>query len=291
MPASLAGHEIVTVSRPFMARPIRPRPDCAHTTAYQFLDIEEDEALRQSLLANCKRLRLSGNVTLATEGINLSLAGSRDAVSQIERFLREESPFQDLRFRRSYASKAPFSRLIVRFRPSLLPIRAEMPVASRNPGAHLPPERLRQWLDEDRPIRLLDARNDYETRLGRFATAEALPLRQFRDFPERARALVPDERPLVTYCTGGIRCELASAWLRERGHSEVWQLSGGILHYLERCGNRHWRGECFVFDDRLAVDADLCATYPRLCRDCQRPIEEARLGRCENCGDARLDAD
>ena len=266
-------------------------PPLAHTTAYQFLDFEEDETLRRNLIETCEDLRLAGNITLAPEGINLSLAGSEDAVSQAEQFLLRESPFKQLQFRRSRMTEAPFSKLMVRFRSSLLPIRVDTPVARRRPGTHLPPPQLRQWLDEGRPIRLLDVRNVYETRLGRFTAAETLPLYQFRDFQEMAHDLPPDTRPIVTYCTGGIRCELASAWLHEQGHPEVWQLSGGILNYLEQCGGRHWQGECFVFDDRLAVDAELRATYPQLCRTCQKPLSEMRLGRCADCGDPRLDAD
>lgn len=266
-------------------------PALVHTTAYQFLDFEENGTLCQSLRQTCENLRLTGNITLAPEGINLSLAGPEDAVSEVEQFLVEDSPFKQLQFRHSHMSEAPFSKLVVRHRPSLLPIRVDTPVARRQPGAHLPPQQLCQWLDESHPLRLLDVRNVYETRLGCFAAAETLPLHQFRDFQELARDLAPGATPIVTYCTGGIRCELASAWLREQGHPEVWQLSGGILHYLEQCGGRHWQGECFVFDDRLAVDAELRPTYPELCRRCQKPLAEMRLGRCAECGDPRLDAD
>ena len=266
-------------------------PLLAHTTAYQFLDFDENETLRRSLLETCERLQLTGNITLAPEGINLSLSGLEQAVDQVELLLLEESPFKQLRFRRSHIAVAPFSKLIVHFRPSLLPIQVDTPVSRRQPGTHLPPRQLRQWLDEGHPLRLLDVRNVYETRLGRFANAETLPLRQFRDFQEAVRDLQPDTRPIVTYCTGGIRCELASAWLREREHPEVWQLSGGILHYFEQCGGHHWQGECFVFDDRLAVDSQLRATYPQLCRTCQKPLAEMRAGRCADCRDPRLDAD
>ncbi len=265
-------------------------PLLAHTTAYQFLDFDEDETLRRHLLEACERLQLTGNITLAPEGINLSLSGSEDGIGQIEQLLLDESPFKRLQFRRSRIATSPFSKLIVRFRPSLLPIQVDTPVARRQPGTHLPPQQLCQWLDEGRPLRLLDVRNVYETHLGQFAAAETLPLHQFRDFQEAARDLEPDTRPIVTYCTGGIRCELASAWLREQGHPEVWQLSGGILNYFEQCGDRHWQGECFVFDDRLAVDPQLHATYPQLCRTCQKPLSEMRLGRCAECGDPRLDA-
>lgn len=261
---------------------------CVCAAAYRFLDLADPAALAAELAAVCARERLLGTVTVAPEGLNLALAGGAGALDRLERHLQRETPFAGLRFRRSAAAAPPFRRLQVQQRPSLLALRLEAPVADRRPGRHLPPERLRAWLDEGRPLRLLDVRNRFESRLGRFAAAETLPLERFRDFPAAAGRLAPDDRPLVTYCTGGIRCEVASAWLGERGHADVRQLSGGVLHYFERCGGRHWRGDCFVFDDRLAVDAALRATRPRLCPRCQRPLDE---NRCPDCGAPPLGTD
>ena len=254
---------------------------CACATAYRFQDLDDPAGLAASLAAVCARERLLGTVTLAPEGINLALAGAGAALDRLERHLQRETPFAGLRLRRSAAAAPPFRQLRVQRRPSLLALRLEAPVAARRPGRQLPPARLRAWLDEGRPLRLLDVRNRFESRLGRFAAAETLPLARFRDFPAAAGRLAADGRPLVTYCTGGIRCEVASAWLGARGHADVWQLSGGILHYFERCGGRHWRGDCFVFDDRLAVDPALRATRPRLCPRCQRPLSGER---CPDCG-------
>lgn len=261
---------------------------CAYATAYRFLDLADPAGLAAELEAVCARERLLGTVTLAAEGLNLALAGDADALDRLEHHLRRETPFAGLRLRRSAADAPPFRRLQVQLRPSLLALRLEAPVAARRPGRQLPPERLRAWLDEGRPLRLLDARNRFESRLGRFAAAETLPLARFRDFPTAAGQLAADERPLVTYCTGGIRCEVASAWLGERGHADVWQLSGGVLHYFERCGGRHWTGDCFVFDDRLAIDPELRATRPRLCPRCQRRLDR---GRCPDCGAPPLGTD
>ena len=258
-----------------------------HTTAYQFLDCSEDETLRESLQETCARLQLVGSITLAQEGINLSLVGEAEAVDRMEQLLLTKTPFEGLQFRHSHVAAAPFSKLIVRQRPNLLSVQMETPVAERRPGERLPPQRLREWLDENRSIRLLDVRNLYETRLGKFRGTATLPLHRFRDFEIQAKTFAPDARPLVTYCTGGIRCELASAWLREQGHEDIWQLSGGVLHYLERCDGHHWEGECFVFDNRLAVDAQLQATYPKLCRACQKPWPDAKLDQCPECGAPR----
>ena len=261
---------------------------CACAAAYRFLDLADPAGLAAELEAVCARERLLGTVTLAPEGINLALAGDGDALDRVERHLQRETPFAGLRFRRSVTDAPPFRRLLVQQRPSLLALRVEAAVAARRPGRHLPPERLRAWLDEGRPLRLLDVRNRFESRLGRFAAAETLPLERFRDFPAVAGRLAADDRPLVTYCTGGIRCEVASAWLGARGHADVWQLSGGILHYFERCGGRHWTGDCFVFDDRLAVDSARRPTRPRLCPRCQRPLDDDR---CPDCGAPPLGTD
>ncbi len=266
-------------------------PPQLQTTAYQFLDMAPNEALRRNLANTCASLQLTGTITLAPEGINLSLSGSQAAIAAAEQKLLEESPFKELRFRHSRASQPPFSKLVVRMRPSLLPVSMEQPVAQRRPAAHLSPQQLCQWLDEERPLRLLDVRNVYETHLGRFDQAVTLPLRQFRDFQELSERLTPDELPLVTYCTGGIRCELASDWLQSQGHPHVWQLSGGILNYFEQCGSRHWQGECFVFDNRLAVDPQMRATYPKLCRTCQKPIAQMRQERCVYCETSSLGTD
>ena len=261
---------------------------CACAAAYRFLDLADPAGLAAELEAVCARERLLGTVTLAPEGINLALAGDGDALDRVERHLQRETPFAGLRFRRSVTDAPPFRRLLVQQRPSLLALRVEAAVAARRPGRHLPPERLRAWLDEGRPLRLLDVRNRFESRLGRFTAAETLPLERFRDFPAVAGRLAADDRPLVTYCTGGIRCEVASAWLGARGHADVWQLSGGILHYFERCGGRHWTGDCFVFDDRLAVDSARRTTRPRLCPRCQRPLDDDR---CPDCGAPPLGTD
>ncbi|MFN9914128.1 MAG: rhodanese-like domain-containing protein, partial [Pirellulaceae bacterium] len=130
---------------------------------------------------------------------------------------------------------------------------------------------LKAWLDAGRPVTLLDTRNDYEVELGTFQQAIDLGIHHFRDFPQAAAA-IPEEikaRPMVTFCTGGIRCEKAGPYLEQLGFREVYQLDGGILNYFERCGNSHYEGDCFVFDHRVAVTPELKPSGAKLCFACQ----------------------
>ena len=259
----------------------------ACATAYRFRDIAHPEALLPGIRAACAQAQLRGTVTLAAEGINLGVSGAEGGIARLARHLAEHTPFGAMALRTSPVGAVPYRRLHVRVRETLLSVRVGLPVARRAPGRPLSPERLRAWLDEGRPLRLLDVRNRFESRLGSFARAETLDLARFRDFPAQAAALRLDGAPTVAYCTGGIRCEVATAWLARRGATDLWQLSGGILNYLKRCQGAHWEGECFVFDDRLAVDAQLRPTYPTLCRRCQRPMPDSGRDACPDCAAAR----
>ena len=139
-------------------------------------------------------------------------------------------------------------------RPEIDPLRA--------PAPRLAPQELKRWLDQGRDIVLLDTRNQFEVDLGSFENTLALGLKSFSDFPRATQAL-PEElkgQPIVTFCTGGIRCEKAAPWLISQGFREVYQLDGGILNYFEQCGGAHFRGACFVFDQRVALDPALRET-------------------------------
>ena len=141
-------------------------------------------------------------------------------------------------------------------------------------GPHIPPSELKQMLDAKEDIVVLDTRNDYETRIGKFQGAVELGIPSFRDFPEAIETL-PEEyssKTIVMYCTGGIRCEKASAVMLNSGFSDVRQLDGGILAYLEECGGTHWEGDCFVFDQRVALDHDLQESEIEMCFRCREPL-------------------
>ncbi len=147
---------------------------------------------------------------------------------------------------------------------------------ARRPTEKIPARTLKQWLDEGRQVTLLDTRNDYEIRLGTFRGARAAGIDHFREFPEAVGRL-PEEmksQTVVTFCTGGIRCEKAGPFLELAGFANVFQLDGGILKYFEECGGAHFEGECFVFDRRVGVDAALRETNAVLCFNCQMPLRE-----------------
>ncbi len=262
-----------------------------HCTAYQFLDAGPIDALLARLQQVCAEEQLLGTVHLAPEGINLSLVGEPAQLQRLKQELREHSAFTELNYRHSPVNESPYSKLVVQARESLLSVPLGHPVCEHHPAPHLSPQQLCAWLDEGRPLRLLDARNDYEFTLGHFTDACSLEISQFRDFPDSLPQFASDDLPIVTYCTGGIRCELASAWLQQQGHKEVWQLDGGILNYFEQCGARHWQGECFVFDDRVAIDPQGRATHPNLCRSCQTPIDTHADRLCLSCRDLSLATD
>ena len=148
------------------------------------------------------------------------------------------------------------------------------------------PETVKSWLDEQRDFTLLDTRNDYEIVSGTFPQSVDVNIKHFRNFKkavEEALELgqLDVEKPMVTFCTGGIRCEKAAPWLLEKGFSEVYQIEGGLLNYFDKCGDAHWEGDCFIFDDRVVLTTDLKPTGAGLCDYCQLAVPEGTSCRCQ----------
>jgi UPF0176 protein len=233
-------------------------------SAYKFVSLDELPALRQQLLDHCHALGLKGTILLAPEGINLFLAGDRAATDAFMVSLRQDLRFADIVPKESLSDAPPFGRMRVRLKREIITMRipAIRPEGGRAPAVQA--STLRRWLtqgrdDEGRELVLLDTRNDYEIALGRFADAVDYRLSSFTCFPaaiaaDRARY---EGRTVVSYCTGGIRCEKAALHMRELGLTHVYQLDGGILNYLEQTDGAHWQGACFVFDQRIAIDQQL----------------------------------
>jgi UPF0176 protein len=234
-----------------------------NAAAYRFVPLADLPALRQSLHARAQALALKGTILLAPEGINLFLAGTRDPIDDFLAWLREDPRFVGLPVKESLSAQVPFGRLRVRLKREIITLRAPVdPHQGRAPAVEA--ATLKRWLDQGhddagREVVLLDTRNDYETAAGRFAGAIDYRLSRFTALPE---AVLADRerylgRTIVSYCTGGIRCEKAALHLSALGLGEVHQLEGGILKYLEETDGSHWEGDCFVFDERGAVDKDL----------------------------------
>ena len=248
-------------------------------SAYRFTPFAAEElpALREQLLDSTRDLGLRGTILLATEGINLFIAGSRPATDAFMSGLRAVPGLTDLEPKESFSDEQPFNRMLVKIKKEIISFGVEGIDPARMPAPRLDPRELKRWLDEGRPVTLLDTRNDYEVKLGTFQNAVVPVLDHFRGFPAAVRALPAElkTRPVVTFCTGGIRCEKAAPFLVREGFSEVYQLEGGILKYFELCGGAHYEGECFVFDRRVGVDPKLQETDSVLCFACQTPLTVA----------------
>ena len=241
-----------------------PRMSIVNISAYKFISLDDLPTLREQLLARCQALALKGTILLAPEGINLFLAGTRAPIDDFIASLHDDPRFTDIVPKESLSDSVPFGRMRVRLKREIITMRMPTirPNGGRAPTVDAPT--LRRWLDQGadddgREVVLLDTRNDYETDIGKFPQAVDYRLASFTDFPpaiaaDRARYA---GKTVVSYCTGGIRCEKAALHMGELGMDHVYQLEGGILKYLEQTDAKHWQGECFVFDRRGAIGTDL----------------------------------
>lgn len=254
--------------------------EIVNIAAYKFVPVDDAEDWRLVLQARCEELELKGTIILASEGINLVLAGSRGSIDSFLEFLRNDSyfgcRFQDLEIKESFSDSQPFGRMVVRLAKEIITMRIPDVEPSRNRAPIVDPRTLREWLsrgydDHGREVVMLDTRNTYETDIGTFKDAIKLEIERFSEFPGAIEEVLGTrsdlkEKTVVSYCTGGIRCEKAVLYLQDKALSNVYQLEGGILRYFEEAGGEHWQGECFVFDNRVALDSELTQTtrdYPR----------------------------
>jgi predicted sulfurtransferase len=227
--------------------------------AYRFTPMQGLVELRRDLYERASRLSLRGTVLLAPEGINLFLAGEPGAVHEWLGHVRTLPGLGDLAVKESFSAAVPFGRLRVRLKREIIAFRKPGVSPLEYTSPRVSPQQLKAWLDAGEPVVLLDTRNDYETEHGTFEGALTLPLDDFVNLPHHLGRLPPkdSDTPIVTFCTGGIRCEKAAPYLESLGYRRVLQLYGGILNYFEKVGGAHYRGACWVFDDRVALTPDL----------------------------------
>ena len=251
--------------------------DFVNFSTYRFTPLDDLPALRTRLTDFCNSAALRGTILLAPEGINLFVAGNRDAMDLFLAELRTIPGLADIEPKESLSDDQPFNRMLVKIKKEIIAFGVEGIDPSRRPSPKLAPQVLKQWLDEGRPVTLLDTRNAYEIRLGTFNGARPAGIDHFRDFPEAVAKLPAalKKQPIVMFCTGGIRCEKAGPYMEREGFENVLQLDGGILKYFEECGGAHYEGECFVFDRRVGVDPALQPTGSVLCYACQQPLTVA----------------
>ncbi len=247
---------------------------------YKFVHLPDYSKLKAPLLEHCKNQGLFGTILLAEEGVNGTIAGTRSAIDSLMLYLQQDDRFSNIECKESLADSIPFHRMKVKLKREIV----SMGVPTVNPeeltGTRV---KAKDWnkLISDPEVFLLDTRNQYEVDIGSFTGAESPETETFRDFPAYVdNELRPEKQKKVAmYCTGGIRCEKASAYLLQQGFEEVYQLDGGILKYLEEVDTTQnlWQGECFVFDGRVAVNQDLAPGIYRQCYACRRPVSPEHL--------------
>lgn len=237
---------------------------------YKYEPIADPQVFAAMQRRRCLAAGLKGRILIASEGINGTLAGPAAGVEEYIAALRSDTRFEDIDFKFSSGDAATFPKLVVKVRKEIVTLNA----GELTPDRHnqLTAAAWKQMMEEDPDAVVLDVRNRYESSAGKFAGAVVCEIENFRELPDYVAQLEPlKEKHVLMYCTGGIRCEKASALLRQRGFKHIYQLHGGIVSYQEQFGNQHWLGECFVFDQRMTV-----------------PVDDGlvQIGRCAHTGEA-----
>lgn len=247
---------------------------------YRFVRLDGHDALREPLLKHMRHHGVRGTILLAQEGVNGTIAGPRNGIDAVLGWLRSDPRLGALTHKESFSDVMPFRRTKVRLKKEIVTMGVEGIDPEHAAGTYVKPE---DWNDliADPAVTLIDTRNDYEVELGSFEGAIDPRTASFREFPDYARqALDPAKHKKVAmFCTGGIRCEKATAYLKQLGFDEVYHLEGGVLKYLEQvpAEQSKWHGECFVFDERVSVGHGLTPGPYSLCYACRMPISEADM--------------
>jgi UPF0176 protein len=241
---------------------------------YKFEPLENPVDLVRMYQQKCDELKLKGTMLISKNGINFSLAGTQQATDTIIAFLEEDNRFINIPLKVTYSETQPFRRMKVRLKKEIISLGRKDINPRELTGERISPQDLKNLLDNKEDVLVLDTRNEYETRVGKFENAIDLNLDTFRDFPKAIESL-PEEykdKQIVMYCTGGIRCEKASAVMMKAGFADVKQLEGGVLDYFKETGGAYWEGDCFVFDERVALDTELNETDYIYCYICREPL-------------------
>lgn len=248
-------------------------------STYKFITLDDTPELRPRLLEKCLELELKGTILLAPEGINMFLAGSRESIDDFFAWFRADPRFADIVPKESFSEHQPFRRMLVRLKKEIITMKHPLikPELGRAPAVK--PADLKRWLDQGhdddgKPVVLMDTRNDYEVDVGTFTQVIDYRISKFSEFPDivARHAEELNDKTVVTFCTGGIRCEKAAIYMQNVGFERVYQLEGGILKYFEEVGGDHYTGDCFVFDHRTALNPQLEETETAQCFACRSVV-------------------
>ncbi|MDO8305008.1 sulfurtransferase [Herminiimonas sp.] len=254
-------------------------PTFLNIAAYKFITFDDTAEKRPEFLAKCNQLSLKGTILLSPEGINLFLAGMRGAIDEFLEWLRADARFADLEIKESYSDDQPFNYMLVKLKREIITMKHPLikPEEGRAPSVDAPT--LKRWLDQGhddtgKPVVMMDTRNDFEVDVGTFDSTIDYRIAKFSEFPDivtKNKDALAD-KTVVTFCTGGIRCEKAAIYMKNVGYDSVYQLDGGILKYFEEVGGAHYTGDCFVFDHRTALNPRLQPSLPLQCAACNATV-------------------
>lgn len=263
---------------------------------YCYTTIEDPELFREQHHLYCIEHNIRGRIIVAEEGLNGTVSGTRVACQKYMEDLKADPRFAKTEFKVDTHEGHAFRKINVRVKPEIVHSGLRDINPNKRTGAYVEPEEFKQMLESGEDLVILDVRSDYEHKLGRFKNAITLDIENFRDFPDKLKELeYLKNKKVVTYCTGGIKCEKASAFLLENGFEDVHQLHGGIIKYGLETGGKDFEGKCYVFDNRVAVDVNkvnpvvvstcyVCGTKSDRMVNCANPVCNEHVPICEKCG-------
>jgi UPF0176 protein len=253
-------------------------------TFYKFVEINNLSELRENILNLCIKHEIKGKILIAKEGISGYCSGNEKATKEFIEYMHNIEQFRDLWFKHNKTEKENSKKMLVKIRNEIITFKQEYNI--KNTGKYLKPEELDKLYQSKEDFIIIDIRNDYECEQGQFKNAIRINSKEFTQFPEEILKLKEQSigKKVIAYCTGGVRCEKATAWMNENGFDDVYQLDGGIINYGIERGQGNWEGKCFVFDDRGAIEIDPKKQDIKYnqCSICFVPCEKNQT--CRICG-------
>ncbi|OWY28940.1 sulfurtransferase [Herbaspirillum robiniae] len=256
-----------------------PDTPYVNIAAYKFISFDDTADKRAEFLDICQKNNLRGTVLLTPEGINMFLAGLRHEIDAYLAWLRADPRFADIIVKESYSEKQPFTRMLVKLKAEIITMKHPLIKPEEGRAPFVEPKDLKRWLDQGhddngKPVVMVDTRNGFEVDVGTFDNTVDYRIAKFTEFPQviADHKADFDGKTVVTFCTGGIRCEKAAIHMQNIGYDSVYQLEGGILKYFEEVGGAHYNGDCFVFDYRTALSPDLKESQTAQCFACRAVV-------------------